>query len=311
MTINILFAAKAERWPQYEAPLTKALKTAGLKGFNLSTDIAPQDVDYIVLAPNGPVRDFTPYANCKAVLNLWAGVEDVVGNSTLTQPLARMVDHGLTQGMVEWVTGHVLRHHLGIDAHIHGQDGVWRKHTPPLAENRAVTILGLGALGTACAKALVSLGFDVTGWSRSAKDLPGVRCLNGDAGLRTALETAQILVLLLPKTPQTEDLMNAARLALLPRGAVVINPGRGPLIDDDALLEALDSGHIAHATLDVFRIEPLPPEHPYWAHPSVTVTPHVASETREDTASEVIAENIRRSEAGEPILHLVDRDLGY
>ncbi len=311
MTINILFAAKAERWPQYEAPLTKALNDAGLKGFNLSTDIAPQDVDYIVLAPNGPVTDFTPYANCKAVLNLWAGVEDVVGNPTLTQPLARMVDHGLTQGMVEWVTGHVLRHHLGIDAHIHGQDGVWRKQTPPLAENRPVTILGLGALGTACANALVSLGFDVTGWSRSAKDVPGVRCLNGDAGLRTALETAQILVLLLPKTPQTEDLMNAARLALLPKGAVIINPGRGPLIDDDALLEALDSGHIAHATLDVFRIEPLPPEHPYWAHPSVTVTPHVASETREDTASEVIAENIRRSEAGKPLLHLVDRDLGY
>ncbi len=311
MTINILFAAKADRWPEYEAPLTKALNTAGLHDFNLSTDIAPQDVDYIVLAPNGPVTDFTPYTNCKAVLNLWAGVEDVVGNPTLTQPLARMVDHGLTQGMIEWVTGHVLRHHLGIDAHIHGQDGVWRKDTPPLAEDRPVTILGLGALGTACAKALVSLGFDVTGWSRSAKDVPGVRCLNGDAGLRAALETAQILVLLLPKTPETEDLMNAARLALLPKGAVIINPGRGPLIDDGALLEALDSGHITHATLDVFRIEPLPPEHPYWAHPSVTVTPHTASDTREGTAAQVIAENIRRSEAGEPLLHLVDRDLGY
>lgn len=311
MTINILFAAKAERWPDYETPLTKALTDAGLKGFNLSTDIAPQDVDYIVLAPNGPVKDFAPYTNCKAVLNLWAGVEDVVGNPTLTQPLARMVDHGLTQGMVEWVTGHVLRHHLGMDAHIHGQDGTWRKDTPPLAEDRPVTILGLGALGTACAKALVALGFDVTGWSRSAKDVPGVRCLNGEAGLRTALETAQILVLLLPKTPETEDLMNAERLALLPKGAFVINPGRGPLIDDDALLAALDSGHIAHATLDVFRIEPLPPEHPYWAHPSVTVTPHAASDTREGTASQVIAENIRRSEAGAPLLHLVDRALGY
>ncbi|HEY9037588.1 MAG TPA: glyoxylate/hydroxypyruvate reductase A [Roseovarius sp.] len=311
MTINILFAAKAESWPRYEAPLTKALNAAGLQDFNLSTDIAPQDVDYIVLSPSGPVQDFTPYSRCKAVLNLWAGVEDVVGNPTLTQPLTRMVDHGLTQGMVEWVTAHVLRHHLGIDAHITGQDGIWRKDTPPLAQDRPVTILGLGALGTACAKALVSLGFDVTGWSRSPKDVPGVRCLNGDAGLGAALETAQILVLLLPKTPETEDLMNAARLALLPQGAVIINPGRGPLIDDDALLEALDSGHIAHATLDVFRIEPLPPEHPYWAHPSVTVTPHVASETREDTASEVIAENIRRSEAGEPLLHLVDRDLGY
>ncbi|PVA09312.1 glyoxylate/hydroxypyruvate reductase A [Pelagivirga sediminicola] len=311
MTINILFAALEARWPQYERPLTAALNAAGVTDFNLSTDIAPQEVDYIVLAPNGPVQDFSPYTRCKAVLNLWAGVEDVVSNPTLTQPLARMVDHGLTQGMVEWVTGHVLRHHLGMDTHIHGQDGVWRKVNPPLAQDRPVTILGLGALGTACAEALVALGFDVTGWSRSAKDVPGVRCLNGESGLRQALGTAQILVLLLPKTPETENLLNAQKLALMPEGAFIVNPGRGPLIDDQALLEALDSGHIAHATLDVFRVEPLPPEHPYWAHPSVTVTPHVASETREDTASEVIAENIRRSEAGEPLLHLVDRDLGY
>ncbi len=311
MTINILFAAREERWPQYEGPLTDALRKAGVSDFRLATDIAPQDVDYIVLAPNGPVKDFRPYTRCKAVLNLWAGVENVVTNASLTQPLTRMVDHGLTQGMVEWVTGHVLRHHLGMDAHIHGQDGVWRKGNPPLARDRPVTILGLGVLGAACAETLVALGFDVTGWSRSPKDIPGVRCLSGEGGLRKALGTAQILVLLLPKTPETENLMNAQRLALLPKGAFIINPGRGPLIDDQALLEALDSGHIAHATLDVFRVEPLPPEHPYWAHPSVTVTPHVASETREDTASEVIAENIRRSEAGEPLLHLVDRKLGY
>ncbi|WP_113913179.1 2-hydroxyacid dehydrogenase [Roseovarius dicentrarchi] len=311
MAVNILFAAKPDRWPDYEAPLRRALDAAGLAEATLSTDIAPQDVDYIVLAPNGPVTDFTPYTRCKAVLNLWAGVEDVVDNPTLTQPLARMVDHGLTQGMVEWVAGHVLRHHLGMDAHIHGQDGIWRTDVPPLAEDRPVTILGLGALGCACAKALVSLGFDVTGWSRSAKDVPGVRCLHGDAGLRDALNTAQILVLLLPKTPETEDLMNADRLAMLPQGAVIINPGRGPLIDDDALLAALDAGHIAHATLDVFRTEPLPPAHPYWAHPAVTVTPHIASTTREETAAQVIADNIRRSEAGAPLLHLVDRDLGY
>ena len=309
--INILFAARPASWARYEAPLRKALGAAGLEDFNLSTDIAPQDVDYIVLAPNGPVQDFAPYTRCRAVLNLWAGVENVVGNRSLTQPLARMVDEGMTQGMVEWVTGHVLRHHLGMDAHIHGQDGIWRNDAPPLAQNRPVTILGLGALGSACGKALAGLGFDVTGWSRSAKDIPGIRCLHGDAGLREALRTAQILVLLLPKTPETENLLDAQALAQMPQGAFIINPGRGPLIDDDALLHALDTGHIAHATLDVFRVEPLPPDHPYWAHPSVTVTPHVASETRKDTASEVIAENIRRSEAGEPLLHLVDRDLGY
>jgi glyoxylate/hydroxypyruvate reductase A len=118
-------------------------------------------------------------------------------------------------------------------------------------------------------------------------------------------------VLLLPSTPATEGLLDAARLARLPRGARLINPGRGSLIDDAALLAALDAGHIAHATLDVFREEPLPPAHPYWSHPRVTVTPHVAAATRPSTSAEVIAENLARAEAGMPLLHLVDRALGY
>src|SRR5680860_1774818 len=175
MTIQILFSAKPPRWPQYEGPLTHALTQAGITDFNLARDIPPGEVDYIVMAPNGPVQDFRPYTRCKAVLNLWAGVEGIIDNPTLTQPLARMVDHGLTRGMVEWVTGHVLRHHLGMDAHIHGQDGVWRNEIPPLAQERAVTILGMGELGAACAKTLAYLGFDVTGWSRSPKNVDGVR----------------------------------------------------------------------------------------------------------------------------------------
>ena len=310
MTPNILFAARPEQWDIYENPLKSALSEAGVAA-NLALDLAPDEVDYMVYAPDSAVQDFTPYTRLKAVLNLWAGVENIVGNQTLKVPLARMVDHGLTQGMVEWVTGHVLRHHLGMDAHILGQDGVWRKTIPPLAEDRPVTVLGLGVLGQACAKALRGLGFPVTGWSRSARDVAGITCLSGDEGLRAALQTAEILVLLLPKTTETENLMNAERLAMLPKGAMIINPGRGPLIDDDALLAALDSEQIGHATLDVFRVEPLPPEHPYWAHPRVTVTPHIASETRPITAARVIVENVRRGEAGEPFLHLVDRAKGY
>jgi len=308
--LNILFAARPVRWTTYEAPLRAALAKAGLTA-HLATDIAPGEVDYIVYAPNSSVQDFTPYTRCKAVLNLWAGVEDVVDNPTLTQPLARMVDHGLTQGMVEWVAGHALRHHLGMDLHIHGQDGEWRDYAPPLAQHRRITVLGLGELGTACASALKSLGFDVTGWSRSPKDVPGIRCLHGAAGLTKALTGADGLVLLLPATPATDNLMNAGRLALLAPGAFILNPGRGPLVDDAALLAALDSGQIGHATLDVFRAEPLPLTDPYWAHPNVTVTPHIASETRPGTASEVIVENIRRGEAGLPFLHLVDRLKGY
>lgn len=308
----ILFAAKSERWSQYEAPLRSALAEVGLEDALLATDAQPERVDYIVYAPNSGVQDFTPYTGLKAVLNLWAGVEDVVGNPTLRVPLARMVDAGLTEGMVEWVTGHVLRHHLGMDTHIHGQDGVWRAGSaPPLARDRTVAVLGLGALGSACAAALRALNFRVLGWSRSAKTLEGVETAHGADGLAQVLSRAEIVVLLLPDTPATENILDAKRIALLPKGAVIVNPGRGPLIDDEALLRALDDGHVGHATLDVFRTEPLPADHPYWAHPRVTVTPHIASETRPVSAARVIAENIRRGEAGMPFLHLVDRTLGY
>jgi glyoxylate/hydroxypyruvate reductase len=210
------------------------------------------------------------------------------------------------------VVGHVLRHHLGMDAHILGQDGVWRNDVlPPLARERPVAVLGLGELGAACARALARLNYPVLGWSRSPKAVPGVECHAGDEGLVHVLVRAEIVVLLLPLTAETANLMNAERLALMPRGAVIINPGRGALIDDAALLAALDRGQIGHATLDVFRVEPLPPDHPYWAHPHVTVTPHVAADTRVGSACDVLVENIRRGEAGKPFLHLVDRARGY
>lgn len=310
MTINVLFAANSERWETYEQPLRKALADAGLDA-RLSMDIPPTEVDYIVYAPNSALQDFTPYTRAKAVLNLWAGVENVVGNDTLQIPLARMVDPGLTKGMVEWVTGHVMRYHLGLDTDITRTDARWEPRTPPLAQERSVVMLGLGALGSAAAKVLVDIGFQVTGWSRSPKDVAGVTCLHGDDGLKQALGRAEVAVLLLPGTPATENTLNRKTLALMPRGTFIINPGRGPLIDDDALLEALDSGQVAHATLDVFRTEPLPRDHPYWAHPGVTVTPHIAAETRATTASQSVAENIRRGEAGEDLLNLVDRGLGY
>ncbi|PCJ07426.1 MAG: glyoxylate/hydroxypyruvate reductase A [Rhodobacteraceae bacterium] len=307
--INVQFAARPERWETYAAPLSAAFSEAGLD-VDLRTDHAPETVDYIVYAPNGLLSDFTPYIQCKAVLSLWAGVEKIITNQTLTMPLCRMVDPGLTAGMVEWVTGHVMRYHLDIDRSISMQDR-WEPEVPPLAMERPVTVLGLGALGQACAKTLTQLGFPVTGWSRSPKVIDGISCQHADAGLETALSNAEIVVLLLPDTPATENTLNARTLALMPKGARIINPGRGPLIDDDALLAALKCGHVAHATLDVFRVEPLPADHPYWAHPNVTVTPHIAAETRAITSAQVIAENIRRGEVGEPYLHLVDRGLGY
>ncbi|WP_422074268.1 2-hydroxyacid dehydrogenase [Tranquillimonas rosea] len=310
MTTTLLFASPP-LWPAYEAPLRRALDEAGLGDAALVTEAEPEAVDYIIYAPNSDVKDFSVFPDLKAVLNLWAGVEGVVGNETLTVPLTRMVDSGLTEGMVEWVTGHVLRHHLGIDANLAAQDGTWSKSVPPLARDRAVGVLGLGQLGAACARALAGLNFDVAGWSRSPKTIDGIACHHGDSGLDAVLARSEILVLLLPLTDETDSLMNAARLSRLPQGAVLVNPGRGQLIDDAALIDALDAGHLAHATLDVFRTEPLPPEHPFWAHPKVTVTPHIASETRPASASRAIAANIARAERGEPLHHVVDRDAGY
>ena len=303
--LTVLFATPS-LWAEFKPALTAALTDAGISA-RLVTEARPEEVDYIVYSPISPLQDFTPYSRAKAVLNLWAGVEKIVGNRTLTQPLCRMVDPGLTEGMVEWVVGHTLRHHLGMDRHILNPGHVWDQTCPPLARERPVTVLGMGALGSASATALRAMNFPVTGWSRTER--PG--CLHGEAGLRKALSTATILVTLLPKTPETENLLNADRLAMLPKGAVIVNPGRGALIDDDALLAALDAGHVGHATLDVFRVEPLPSDHRYWTHPRVTVTPHIAADTRPSSSSRVIAENIRRGEAGEPFLHLVDRARGY
>ena len=308
---KVLFAAPDRLWDDYREVLPQAFAEAGVAA-DLSRDHPREEVDWIVYAPGGEIADLSPFTRVKAILSLWAGVEKILGNVPVQIPLARMADDGLRHGMREWVAGHVLRHHLGLDAQILGQDGVWRSGAPKLAADRPVTVLGLGEMGLSAARALAGLGFPVTGWSRSPRSEPALaRTLSGEDGLVQALREAEIVVLLLPLTPGTENLMDEARLALPARGFVLLNAGRGALIDDAALLAALDKGQVGHATLDVFRQEPLPPEHPFWSHSRVTVTPHVAAATRPGSAARIIAENIRRGEAGEPLLHLVDRSAGY
>jgi glyoxylate/hydroxypyruvate reductase A len=309
--MRVLFAAGAARWPQWEGPLRRAFAEAGVE-VDLVRRAAPATVEAIVYAPTGdPPPDFTAFTNCRLVQSLWAGVERIVTNPTLTQPLARMVDPGLRQGMVEYVCGHVLRLHLGIDAQVAAQSGHWHQVVPPLASDRPVAVLGLGELGGACAQALAGLGFPVLGWARRPRAVPGVEVRHGAEGLRETLARARIVVTLLPATAETENLLDARRLGWLPMGAMIVNPGRGSVIDDAALLDALAAGRVAQATLDVFRVEPLPPDHPFWAHPRVTVTPHIAAETRPESAARVVAENLRRLRDGAPVLHLVDRAAGY
>jgi len=309
--IKALFAASDADWRTYKAALIIAFDKAGLT-VDLARNRAPEDVSYIVYAPSGPLQDFSPYVNCKAVLSLWAGVERIVGNQSLTQPLARMVDPSMAQGMMEYVVAQVLRHHLGMDRYLRGQDGVWQQgEMPPVAQDSPITMLGLGELGRAAGLALSSLGFPVRGWSRTKREAAGIDCYHGDGGLIAALSGTRGIVLLLPATAETENILNAKTLALPAKDAFIVNPGRGTLIDDQALLAAIEAGQIGGATLDVFRAEPLPKDHPYWSNPRVTVTPHIAAFTRPSSACDVIAENIRRSEAGEPLLYLVDRKRGY
>jgi glyoxylate/hydroxypyruvate reductase len=299
--MRVRFSAAPGAWDEWAAPLRAACPE-----MELARSGDPASFDAIIYAPGGDIADFSPYVNARLVQSLWAGVERFVTNATLTQPLARMVDPGLAAGMAEYCTGWTMRAHLEMDRY--AQDGVWRNgQVPPLAHERPVTILGMGELGRAVARHLTAIGFPVTGFSRSGAPVSGVTVTDD---LDVALSGAEVLIALLPDTPETRGLLDARRLARLPQGAWIINPGRGTLIDDPALLAALDE-NVAHAVLDVFRTEPLPPDHPFWAHPKITVTPHIAAETRPATAAPVAAANLRAAMAGRPVAHLVDRSRGY
>lgn len=310
--MTILFASP--KWQEYRIFLKDAFEENELDFNEVTIDqgIEPSTVEFIIYSPDSSIEDFSPFKNIKAVLNLWAGVEDIIHNKTLIKPLVRLVDNGMKQGMVEWCLAHVLRHHLSTDLHVKNQDGIWRSDTvPPLATGVNVGILGLGALGSSVAKALSSIGFKVQGWSQTKKDIANVESFAGFEGLTKVLSSAQILILLLPLTPNTKFIINSKTVKLLPRDAIIINPGRGLLINDDALLEALNSGQVSHATLDVFSKEPLSPKHPYWEHPKVTVTPHIAAHTRPQSSADTLAKSILQIRRGEIPVGLVNPKTFY
>lgn len=293
--------------------LERAIAASG-RDLRLVPDAAPADVDYLVYNIDGGVTDFSPYTRLRAIMNTWAGVEAIVGKIHWPAhvPFVRMVEPGMTEGMSEYFVGHTMRYLLDIDrAQAQSAAGVWKKWSPPLARHTRVGILGLGELGTETGRKLAALGFQVHGWSRSPKDLPDITCHHGAEGLDAVLGTAQILIMILPLTDATRHILNARTIGLMPEGAVVINAGRGPLIDDDALLAALADGHLRHATLDVFAVEPLPEDHGFWRNPKVTITPHIAAETRFDTGCIAIIEQIGRDMDGLAVQHVVDPARGY
>ena len=272
----------------------------------------PDEID-IALVWQPPAGELERYPNLKAILSLGAGIDGLIKDPTLPDlPLARMVEPSLTRTMADYVLLAALRHHRRFDFFEREQRrSTWTFAFPKSVEDSTVGVMGLGVLGKAVAEALRDHGFTVKGWSRSAKTIAGVECLHGGGQLESFLAASDILVCLLPLTPETTGILNASLFDKLKRGAFLINVGRGQHLVVDDLLQALDRGHLAGATLDVFEEEPLSPDSPLWLHDRVLITPHVASYCVPKTAAKAVAANIRLARDGQPLNHQVDRGKGY
>lgn len=315
--MTILLACLADSSDAWE----KALRESALpEPLVLWPDIGnPEDIHYAIVAQ--PPKGFAaPMTNLKALLSLWAGVDHVTQHADWPKhvPLYRMIEPGLTDGMVEFVLSQVLNLHLANYDFVQcDREKRWAREvrglygTEPLVHQRTVGVLGLGEMGLNAAKMLAKVGFNVLGWSRSAKTVEGVTCLNGADGLSETLSRSDILVNLLPLTPETENLLNRDMLSKMPKGGMLLNVGRGPHVVEADLIALLDEGHLDRAVLDVFREEPLPVTDPLWDHPKVNIYPHVASITRVQTGAAAVAETIRRLEAGEEPLGRYKVELGY
>lgn len=254
------------------------------------------------------------FPNLKLIQSLGMGVDHIFNDPDLPAgvPIARMVDPGLVDQMSEYILFAVLRHYRRMDDYDAQQRaGEWREHRIGPPGDVGVGILGLGTIGQDAGAKLDRLGFSVAGWSRSAKDVPGIESVAGDAALDGFLARSDVLVCVLPLTPETQGILNAETFAKLPKGAYVINVARGGHLVEADLLAAIDEGHLSGATLDVFETEPLPATSPLWSHPKVHITPHIAGLTNASTAAEQVVENLRRVRDGQPPLNQVDPKKGY
>lgn len=272
----------------------------------------PAEID-IALVWRPPPAELARYPNLKAILSLGAGIDAFMQDETLPDvPLARMVDPSLTRTMADYVLLATMRHHRQFDLFEREQRaGRWTFVFPSSVEERRVGVMGLGVLGECATRRLSGHGFDVAGWSRSAKSIDGVRTFHGKDQLAAFLQHTEILVCLLPLTDETSGILDAALFAQLPKDACLINAARGAHLVEADLIQALDRGQLAGATLDVFETEPLPTESLLWRHERVLITPHVASYCVPKTAAKGVVDNIRHALAGKRLTHQVDRSKGY
>ena len=290
------------------AGLQRALPGATLQLWQTGAPAA----DYaVVWAP--PQAFFDEQAQLKAIFNIGAGVDALLKLRLPAQAtLVRLDDAGMSVQMAEYVCHAVIRHFRELDAfEADMKAGVWSCRQPRQRADFPVGVMGLGVLGERVARALQGFEFAVNGWSRSAREVPGVRGFAGAAQLKDFLAASKVLVNLLPLTPATRDIMRLETLSQLQPGGYVINVARGAHLVDDDLLALLASGHLAGATLDVFRTEPLPAAHPFWTQPKITLTPHTSARTLRDESIAQIAGKIRALEQGAPIAAIVDPVRGY
>lgn len=273
---------------------------------------APEAVRY-ALVWKPPQGFLARFPGLRLVVNLGAGVDALLARDDLPDvPITRISDPNMARMMAGYVLFAVLRYARDIPLFERAKrERRWAYVHPREACETRVGVLGLGELGATAAAELVRHGFDVRGWSRSPKSLAGVSCVHGKDALPRFLSELDIAVVMLPLTPETRRLLGRDMLSALLAGAKLINVSRGAVVDEQALLEALKSGHIAEATLDVFETEPLPPEHPFWTMENVLITPHLASVALPRSAAQQIAENIRRVRSGREVLNRVDPRRGY
>jgi glyoxylate/hydroxypyruvate reductase A len=307
----LIFRTDAARAAAWGAAFQKQMPELDIRMWNEPGDIA--DIEFAVVwkPERGVLRGFP---NLKAIFSVGAGVDHLFSDPELPEgvPVVRMVEPELTRGMTEYVVLHVLRHHRRQrDMEANQRAGKWDVIETPTAPLRKVGVMGLGELGRAAALALAALEFDVAGWSRTPKKIPGVESFHGGFAMDAFLARSEILVCLLPLTAETGGILNDELFGKLPRGASLINAARGGHQVEEDILAALESGRLSEATLDVFREEPLPADHPFWGHPRVTITPHNASLTDPDGAVRQVIENIQRIRRGGPPTNVVDPKTGY